>query len=46
MHSEDISPQNSGIKVRIYNIAKFELPIQLINDLTKEMIIKLKIIVR
>jgi hypothetical protein len=37
MHSEDISPQNSWIKVRIYNIAKLEVPTQLINDLTEEM---------
>ena len=37
MHSEDVSPQNSWIKVRIHNIAKFELPTELINDLTKEM---------
>jgi hypothetical protein len=37
MHSEDISPQNSWIKIRIHNIAKFELPTELINDLTKEM---------
>ena len=37
MHSEDVSPQNSWIKVRIHNIAKFEFPTELINDLTKEM---------
>ena len=37
MHSEDISPQNSWIKIRIHNIAKFELPTELINDLTKKM---------
>jgi hypothetical protein len=37
MHSEDISPQNSWIKIRIHNIAKFELPTELINDLTDKM---------
>jgi hypothetical protein len=37
MHSEDISPQNSWIKIRIHNIAKFELPTELIDDLTKKM---------
>jgi hypothetical protein len=37
MHSEDVSPQNLWIKVRIHNIAKFELPTELINDLTKAM---------
>ncbi len=37
MHSEDVSPQNSWIKVRIHNIANLEIPIGLLNDLAKEM---------
>ena len=36
MHSEDVSPQNSWIKVRIHNIANLEIPIGLLNDLLKK----------